>query len=43
MEEPVLDWMTRLAHLIQYGGVVGEKAEEISLMVQMLDSNLMSG
>ena len=35
--------MTRLAHLIQYGGGEGEKTEDISLIVQMFDSNWMSG
>ena len=43
MEELVLDWMTMLAHFIQYGGEVGEKATEVSLMVRMLISVWMSG
>jgi hypothetical protein len=43
IEELVLDWMTILAHFIQYGGEVEEKATEMSLMVRMLVSVWMSG
>jgi hypothetical protein len=35
--------MIMLAHLIQYGGVEGENADEMSLIVLILASSLMSG
>ena len=39
IEEFVPDWMTELAHFIQNGGGVGEKADEMSLMFLMLTSS----